>query len=125
MTDIEAFLLFLVYILPFGGIANIIIGTTENDTMQIILGMVCIFASLFVIGYLLYRAKKENHLLTGNTKKIELLANIFWQITVGCILMIVEFLAMWNFGIPIRYIISIICISLIIMTITVNLLEKI
>lgn len=125
MTDIEAFLLFLVYILPFGGIANLIIGIAENDNSKIIPGMFCILASLFIIGYLLYREKKENRLLAPNIEKAELLVGIFRHILGCCIVMAVEFIVMQNFNVPIRYIFSIICISLIIMTIIVTLLEKI
>lgn len=124
MNDIEAFLLFLAYMLPFGGMVNLVIGITENNNSKIIFGIVCIFATLLIMGYLLYCVKKEHCLLTKRAEKTKLIIGMFRHITVSCILMIVEFWVMWNFGILVRYIILIICISLIIMTIIVTILEK-
>lgn len=125
MNDIEAFLLFLSYILPFGGIANIFVGITENDKVRIIFGLACMVITLLIMGYLLYHAEKDNHKLAKNSNKPQLLFGMFRHIVIGCSLMVVEFLVMWNFNIQIRYIIAIICISLVIMTIIITIFEKI
>lgn len=119
MTDIEAFLIFLVYILPFGGIGNIIYGVTENDKSKIILGATCLLVALFIMGYLIYQSRKAKRLITNN-KKEKLLAAMFREIIVGSVLMISEFLILRNFAVQIRYIMLIICISLVIMTILFN-----
>ena len=111
MNDIEAFFLLLTYILPFGGIGNIIYGVTESETTNIVLGSICLFATPLIMGYLLYKLHKQNRLLTKN-KKAKLLVGMFKQIIGGCILMLVEFLILWHLEIEIRYIILIICISL-------------
>lgn len=123
MNDIEAFLLFLVYILPFGGIGNIIYGTTENDKSKIVLGIACMFTALFIMGYLLYQSRKEKRLL-ANDKKTKLLVSMFRQVIGGCVLMIIEFLVLWHVAVQIRYIMAIICISLVIATILAHLQQK-
>ncbi len=123
MTDIEAFLLFLVYILPFGGIGNMIYGTTENDKSKIVLGIACMFTTLFIMGYLLYQSRKEKRLLAKG-KKTKLFVSMFRQVIGGCVLMIIEFLILWHFAVKIRYIMAIICISLVLMTILAHLRQK-
>lgn len=122
MSDIEAFLLFLVYILPFSGIGNIIYGITEKNKLKIILGTACVTISLFIMGYLICKLKKENESLAKQKRK--LLIGLFRQVIGGCFLIIVEFLILSHFIVQIRYIVLIICISLVIMTILVSLRQK-
>lgn len=124
MNDQEAFLIFLSYLLPFGGITNLIIGTAKQNILRIVVGIICVLATLLIMGYLIYKAKKEKLLLTKNAKKIKLLIDIFRQILASCILVIAEFLILWSLGIEIRQTLLIICISLIIMTIIANFLKK-
>lgn len=110
MNDIEAFLLFLVYILPFGGIGNIIYGTTEDDQSKFVLGIACMFTTLFIMGYLLCQSRKEKQLL-ANDKKTKFLVSMFRESISGCVLIIIEFLILRHLAVQIRYIMAIICIS--------------
>lgn len=124
MNDIEAFLLLLSYLLPFGGVTNLIVGIAEQNILRIIVGVVCIFPTPLIMGLLLYHARKEKLLLRHNARKIKLLVGMFRYIIASCILMIAEHLVLWNFGIEIRQTILIICLSLEITTIIAHLLQK-
>lgn len=125
MNDIEAFLILLSYLLPFGGITNLIVGISEKNILRIVVGIVCVIIAIFIMGILIYNAKKEKRLLKYNERKIKLLLGMFRHIIISCILMIVEFLILWHFGIEIRQTIPIICISLVIMTIIFKMFNKI
>lgn len=125
MNNREAFLLLLSYLLPFGGIIHIILGIDIGNSYKIVFGVVCLLATLFIMSYLLYSAKKEKRLLKYSAKKTRLLVNMFCHILTSCVLMIVEYSILRYFGFEIRYIILIICVSLVIMTIIVALLKKI
>lgn len=124
MNDREAFLLLLSYLLPFGGIIHIIWGIDIGDILKIVFGFACLFTTLFIMGYLFYGAKKESKLLKYSAKRTRLLVGVFCHILTSCVLMVAEYLILRNFGFEIRYIILIICLSLVIMTIIVNLLQK-
>lgn len=125
MKDSEAFLLLLSYLLPFGGIIHIIWAIDIGDIFKIVFGVICLFVALFIMSYLLYSAKKEKQLLKYSTKKTSLLVGMFTHILTSCVLMIAEYLILRNFDFEIRYIILIICLSLVIMTIIINLFQKI
>lgn len=62
MRDIEAFLMFISYVLPFGGIIYIFFGIDTGDKSKIVFGIVCVIIALFIMGYLLYQAKKRKTL---------------------------------------------------------------
>lgn len=124
MNDREAFLLLLSYLLPFGGIIHIIWGIDIGNNSETVFGIVCLLATIPIMGYLLYSAKKEKRLLKYGAKKIRLLINMFCHILASCVLMVAEYLILRNFGFEIQYIILIICLSLVIMTIIVNFLQK-
>ncbi len=100
-----------------------IYGTTENDKSKIVLGIACMFTTLFIMGYLLYQSRKEKRLLAKG-KKTKLFVSMFRQVIGGCVLMIIEFLILWHFAVKIRYIMAIICISLVLMTILAHLRQK-
>lgn len=124
MNDIEAFLLLLSYLLPFGGIMHIIWGIDIGDNSKIIFGVICFFVTLPIMGYLLNSAKKEKLLLKYNARKIKLLVSMFRHILTSCVLIITEYLILRLFCVEFRYIIPIICISLVIITIIVNFPQK-
>lgn len=118
-------MLLLSYLLPFGGTIHIIWGIYIGDNSKIVFGIVCVLTTLFVMGYLLYETKKEKQLLKYNRRKTNLLSGMFRRIVASFILMIVEFLILRRFGIQFRYIILIICISLVIFTFIFEMLKKI
>lgn len=124
MNDREAFLLLLSHLLPFGGIIQIIWGIDIGDILKIVFGVACLLATLSIMGYLLYSIKKKKRLLKCSAKKTRLLVGMFTHILTSCVLTIVEYLVLRHFGFEIRHIILIICISSVIMTIIVNLLQK-
>lgn len=124
MKDGEAFLLLLSYLLPFGGIIHIIWGIDIGDIPKIVFGVACVLATLLIMGYLLYSAKKEKRLLKCSEKKTRLLIGMFTHILISCVLMLIEYLILRYFRFEIRYIIAIICLSLVITTIIGNLLKK-
>lgn len=99
-------------------------GIDIDDSSKITFGIVCLFTAIFIMGYLLYCAKKEKRLLKYSARKAVLLFGIFRQILASCALMIAEFLIFRLLDIQIRYIITIICISLVITIIVVTFLEK-
>lgn len=116
MSDIEAFLIFFAYILPFGGMIHIIWGIEIGNNSKIIFGVIGVLFALFVMGSLLYQSSKEKRILSKSAKKKKLLIVMFRHIVASCILMIVEFLMLRLIGVQIRHTIPIICISLVIMT---------
>lgn len=124
MNDQEAFLLLLSYLLPFGGIIQIIWGIDICNISKIIFGIVCLLIALFIMGYLLYQAKREKRLLKYSTKKTRLLVGMFTHILTSCVLTIVEYLILRYFGFEIRHIIPIICLSLVIITTILHFLQK-
>lgn len=124
MNDIEAFLLLLSNLLPFGGLMNIFWGIDISDSSKIIFGIVCLFIAIFIIGYLIYSTKKDKRLLKYGAKKIRLLFGVFRQVIASCILMIIEFIILWNFGFEIRQTMLIICLTLTITTIITHLFQK-
>lgn len=124
MKDSEAFLLLLSYLLPFGGIIHIIWGIDIGNNSKIVFGVACLLATMFIMGYMLYSAKKEKRLLKYNTKKTRLLVGMFCHILTSCVLMAVEYLVLRYFRFEIRYITAIVCLSLVITTIIGSLLKK-
>lgn len=124
MNDREAFLLLLSYLLPFGGLMHIFWGIDIGDGSKITLGIVCLFTALFIMGYLLYSTKKEKRLLKYSEIKIRLFVCMFRHILASCALMIAEFLILRFLDIKFRQIIAILCISLVMTTITVTFLEN-
>lgn len=124
MNDREAFLILLSYLLPFGGLINIFWGIDIDDSSKIIFGIVCLFIALFIMGYLLYSAKKEKRLLKYSARKTHLLVGMFRHILASCILMIVEYIILFYFGFQFRYNIAIIFISLVISTFILAMLKK-
>lgn len=99
-------------------------GINIGNNSKIVFGIACIFVALFIMGYLLYSAKKEKQLLKYDAKKIRLLIGMFRHIIASCALMIAEYLVLRFFNIQFRQIIAIICISLVITTIIATFLEK-
>lgn len=124
MNDREAFLLLLSYLLPFCGLMHIFWGIDIDDSSKIIFGIVCLFIALFIMGYLIYSTKKDKRLLKYSERKVMLLFGIFRQVIANCILMIIEFIILWNFGIEIRQTMLIICLTLTITTIITHLFQK-
>lgn len=118
-------MLLLAYLLPFGGLTHIFLGIYTSDRSKIVLGLFCLLTSIFIMGYLLYQSKKEKRLLKISEKRTTLLVGMFRHIVASCILMIAEFLLLSNFGFLFRYIIAIICLSLVILTAIFEMLKKI
>lgn len=95
-----------------------------GNIQKVVFGVFCILATLLIMGYLFYSAKKEKRLLKCTKKKKRLLVNMFSHILISCVLMIAEYLILQRFGFEIRYIIAIVCLSLVITTIIGSLLKK-
>lgn len=124
MNDIESFLLFLSYLLPFGGLMHIFLGIDTGESSQVVFGIVCIIISLSIMVFMICSAKKENQQLKYNARKIKLLVKMFRHIIISFILMIAEYLILWSFNFEIRQTILTIFISLVITTIIAHFLQK-